>query len=99
MIHKYYRTNENPSTVGGAEAGAGAGAGADAGAVGIGEARLSTRTTLQAAPSVPPVTTVVARRLPSAKPRRFPSAQATPISSEEAMMYETAAAEVTSNAV
>ena len=64
----------------GIEAEAGAGAGA----------RL-TQTTLQAAPSVPPVIAVIARRLPSA--------QATLISSEEAVMYETAAAVVTSSAV
>ena len=53
-------------------------------------ARL-TQTTLQAAPSVPPVIAVIARRLPSA--------QATFISSEEAVMYETAAAVVASSAV
>ena len=47
--------------------------------------------TLQAAPSALPVIAVIARRLPSA--------QATLISPEEAVMYETAAAEVTSNAV
>ena len=53
-------------------------------------ARLA-QTTLQAAPSVPPLIAVIARRLPSA--------QATLISSEEAVMYETAAAVVASSAV
>ena len=79
-----------------AEAEAAAAAEAEAEAVAVAVAAAGARerlaqTTLQAAPSAPPVIAVVARRLPSA--------QATPISSEEAVMYETAAAEVTSSAV
>ena len=57
---------------------------------GGGEARPA-EPTLQAAPSALPVIAVIARKVPSA--------QASLISPEEAVMYETAAAEVTSNAV
>ena len=95
---KSYATKQSTSSVEEAEAvqGAEAVAEAEAAAVAVavavaGARERLTQTTLQAAPSAPPVIAVVARRLPSA--------QATPISSEEAVMYETAAAEVTSSAV
>ena len=85
---KWCTTNECPPSVGGAEVGGEAVAvGAGAGA----ETRLAQRA-LQAAPPAPPVIAVIARKVPSA--------QATLISSEEAIMYETAAAAVvTSDAV
>ena len=83
---KSYATKQSRTSVEGAEAEAVA----ETVAVAVAGARL-TQTTLQAAPSAPPVVTVIARRLPSA--------QATLISSEEAVMYETAAAEVTSSVV
>ena len=92
LLRLWHATNESPTSVEGAEAVAEADAAAVAVAVAVAGARERlTQTTLQAAPSAPPVIAVVARRLPSA--------QATPISSEEAVMYETAAAEVTSSAV
>ena len=81
---KSYATKQSRSSVEGAEAEA------VAETVAVAGARFA-QTTLQAAPSAPPVVTVIARRLPSA--------QATLISSEEAVMYETAAAEVTSSVV
>ena len=82
-------TNESPSSVEGAEV-VGAEVEVEAETVAVARARL-TQTTLQAASSAPHMIAVIATNVPSA--------QATLISPEEAVMYETAAAEVTSNAV